>query len=50
MFIWVLEDNHSRYFYEALGGKETNRQPIEIGGKTLVEIAYVWEDIGNIFT
>jgi hypothetical protein len=49
MLVWVLEANHSRYFYEALGGKQIDSQPIEIGGTTLTEIAYGWDNINSLF-
>ncbi|MFH5184842.1 hypothetical protein ACHHV8_20555 [Paenibacillus sp. TAB 01] len=42
--IWVLKDNPSKRFYEALGCNEVQRQEIEIGGKKLQEIAD-WLDI-----
>lgn len=42
MCIWVLRDNPSRKFYERLGGKFIMEKPINFGGKTLVEVAYGW--------
>jgi ribosomal protein S18 acetylase RimI-like enzyme len=45
MLVWVLVDNPSLHFYEALGGQRIKQQPIEIGGETYEEIAYGWEDI-----
>ena len=44
MLLWVLADNPSCHFYEALGGQQVHDQPIEIGGATLNEIAYGWTD------
>lgn len=46
MLIWVLADNPSRRFYEALGGVPVQQQPIDIGGTTLTEIAYGWRNLG----
>ena len=43
--VWVLEDNPTRKFYEAMGGEIAGRKWIEIGGKRLQEIAYGWEDL-----
>ena len=40
MLTWVLADNPSRGFYEALGGAEVRLETIAIGGTELVEIAY----------
>jgi GNAT superfamily N-acetyltransferase len=46
MLLWVLEANaRARTFYEALGGMVVRRQPIEIGGVTLVEVAYGWANL-----
>jgi GNAT superfamily N-acetyltransferase len=42
MLIWVLSDNPSRTFYEALGGEFVREQPIQIGAQTLTEAAYGW--------
>ncbi|MBA4492763.1 GNAT family N-acetyltransferase [Paenactinomyces guangxiensis] len=44
VLVWVLEDNPSRHFYEALGGTLVASQPITIGKQTLTEAAYGWED------
>lgn len=46
MMVWVLADNPSRRFYEALGAKYVREQEISIGGQPLVEVAYGWDDIG----
>lgn len=44
--VWVLEDNPSKYFYEAMGAKVIeNQKDITIGGKQLNLIGYGW---GNI--
>ena len=45
MLIWVLAQNPSRKFYEALGGQPVREQEIVIGGATLIEVAYGWQDI-----
>lgn len=45
LLIWVLADNSSRAFYEALGGQWVQEKPIEIGGVKLREVAYGWTDI-----
>lgn len=42
MLVWVLADNPSRRFYEALGGEFVRQQVITIGGSELVEVAYGW--------
>ena len=45
MLTWVLTDNPSRNFYEALGGEEVRVETITIGGTELTEVAYGWSDI-----
>jgi len=48
MLVWVLAQNPSRQFYEALGGEYLYEKTIEIGGASLIEIAYGWPDIHAI--
>ena len=50
MLLWVLANNPSRSFYEALGGAEIKQETITIGGTELVEIAYGWSDIAPLTT
>lgn len=42
---WVLADNPSRHFYEAMGGIAFSEKPIEIGGRQLIEVAYGWKQL-----
>ena len=49
MLVLVLEDNISRQFYESLGARKIDKVEVEIGGKTLSELVYGWEDIRKIF-
>jgi ribosomal protein S18 acetylase RimI-like enzyme len=49
MLVWVLEQNRSACrFYEALGGLPAREQDISIGGVTLAEVGYGWQDIGPL--
>lgn len=48
MLIWVLRDNPSRKFYEAMGGKYVREQAIEISGQSLAEVAYGWDDLSRL--
>jgi L-amino acid N-acyltransferase YncA len=48
LLIWVLADNPSRRFYEALSGTVVGEQSIAIGGRLLVEVAYGWPDTGML--
>ncbi|MGO4573140.1 GNAT family N-acetyltransferase [Microvirga sp. 2TAF3] len=44
--LWVLKQNFAaRGFYEALGGKATVEQPLELRGQTVTEIGYRFEPI-----
>jgi hypothetical protein len=48
LMLWVLAANPTRGFYEALGGRLLGEQPIQIGPDSLVEVAYGWEDLGEL--
>jgi ribosomal protein S18 acetylase RimI-like enzyme len=43
--VWVLRDNPSRFFYERLGGHQTCRKSIAVGGSSVEVIAYGWRDL-----
>lgn len=47
MMVWVLAENPSRRFYEAMGGTYATEKVIDLGGKSLVEVAYGWSDLGT---
>ncbi|GGE63946.1 GNAT family N-acetyltransferase [Priestia taiwanensis] len=48
IFVEVLEDNKSKYFYEALGAKLCKDEEIVYGGKMLNLLTYEWGDIRHI--
>jgi ribosomal protein S18 acetylase RimI-like enzyme len=49
VLLWVLADNPpARRFYESLGGRVVKERPIEIGGSTLREVAYAWDDAARL--
>ncbi|WP_419958868.1 N-acetyltransferase family protein [Psychrobacillus sp. BM2] len=48
MLVLVLEDNNSKLFYEATGGKKIGEVEIEIAGKKLNELVYGWDNITDI--
>jgi ribosomal protein S18 acetylase RimI-like enzyme len=50
LVIWVLKDNPACRFYENLGGCVVAEKVIEIGGKQLVDVAYIWRDLGALIT
>ena len=45
LVIWVLRDNPACRFYEGLGGRLVAEKVVEIGGKQLSDVAYVWSDL-----
>lgn len=49
MLLWVLSANPSRGFYEKMGGHYLKTKPIDIGGKTLQEVAYGWGNLPDLF-
>src|SRR5262245_33845108 len=48
IMVWVLADNPSRAFYEALGGEKFFETEVEIGGARMIEVAYGWKDIRRL--
>ena len=48
VYVDVLADNHTRYFYEYLGAKLYKNIKIKIGGKVLDESTYVWESVNDV--
>lgn len=45
IFVEVLEDNKSRYFYESLGAEWLKTENIKIAGTELNLLVYMWKDI-----
>jgi ribosomal protein S18 acetylase RimI-like enzyme len=41
-FLWVLADNPSRFFYEAMGGRRIGERDENLWGVSVHEIAYGW--------
>ena len=48
MVVWVLEDNVSAGFYTASGAVRVGSKEMDIGGKTLLAVAYGWPRIGEL--
>jgi GNAT superfamily N-acetyltransferase len=48
LITWVLEDNPACRFYERLGGRLAGEKVVEVGGKELVDVAYVWPDLAAL--
>ncbi|TWT10284.1 GNAT family N-acetyltransferase [Reyranella sp. CPCC 100927] len=45
VIIWVLADNPSRFFYEAMGGTRLGEKTDSVGGTKVREVAYGWTDL-----
>lgn len=48
LLIWVLAENPSRAFYQALGGIYLQEKIITIGEQQLIEVAYGWRETQTI--
>ena len=44
-FLWVLQENPSRWFYERLGGRPAMRSMTQVAGRRLPQQAYLWDPI-----
>lgn len=44
-FLWVLQDNPSRYFCERVGGKAVAERRERLWGCMLDEVCYGWPDL-----
>ncbi|HEX2891990.1 GNAT family N-acetyltransferase [Vineibacter terrae] len=45
VIVWVLAENPSRFFYEAMGGTRLGEKSDHVGGAKVREIAYGWTDL-----
>ena len=45
VIVWVLADNPSRFFYEAMGGTRLGEKTDSLGSVRVREIAYGWTDL-----
>lgn len=48
VFLWVLRENPSRWFYARLGGKPAVQSVIQVGGQNVTQTAYVWAPIARL--
>ncbi len=44
-FVWVLAENPSRFFYQAMGGEQAGERMEKFAGVDLEELAYGWPDL-----
>lgn len=47
-YVWVLEENQSKHFYERLGGKMFDKKEIELADGSHQEIAFGWRDLNEL--
>ena len=48
LVIWALKENPTCGFYERLGGQRSAEKIIEIDGKPLVDVAFVWRELAAL--
>ena len=48
LVVWVLSENPSRYFYEAMGGRRIGRRTERMGSVEVQETAYGWADMAEL--
>jgi len=48
VFLWVLRDNPSRWFYQHLGGKPLAEATIQFAGRDVMQTAFVWDPIERL--
>lgn len=48
VFLWVLRENPSRWFYEHLGGKPIAEALIRFAGRDVTQTAFVWDPIERL--
>jgi len=48
VFVEVLAENKTRYFYEYYGAQYVNNVEVKIGEKIVEELIYVWNDIDKL--
>jgi ribosomal protein S18 acetylase RimI-like enzyme len=48
VYLWVLRDNPSRWFYLRLGGRPAAEAATRVGGQQVMQTAFVWDPIENL--
>ncbi len=48
LFLWVLAENPSRWFYERLGGRPVLRSTTHVGGVPVPQVAILWDPIERL--
>ncbi|MDE2335528.1 MAG: GNAT family N-acetyltransferase [Rhodospirillales bacterium] len=50
VFVWVLRDNPSRWFYARLGGRKAAEGVVRVAGVEVAQTAFVWSPISLLVT
>ncbi len=50
VFVWVLRDNPSRWFYRHMGGAAAAEGQTRVAGVSLPQVAYAWDPIEKLLT
>ncbi len=48
LYLWVLRDNPSRWFYERMGGRPAAEAVIRVAGRSVMQTAFVWDPIERL--
>lgn len=48
VFLWVLRENPSRWFYARLGGQAAAEAMTSVGGQKVAQTAFVWDPIEKL--
>jgi hypothetical protein len=48
LYLWVLRDNPSRWFYQRLGGTQAAEAAISVAGRAVMQTAFVWDPIQRL--
>ena len=48
LFLWVLAENPSRWFYQRLGGRPARHSTTRVGGASVPRVAFVWDPIERL--
>ncbi|MGH7050712.1 MAG: GNAT family N-acetyltransferase [Acetobacteraceae bacterium] len=48
VFLWVLSENPSRWFYSRLGGRAVAQTTVQVGGRPVHQTAFLWNPIERL--
>lgn len=48
VFLWVLRENPSRWFYQRLGGRPVAETAVRVGGAQVSQVAFLWDPIERL--